>query len=236
MKVFIFFMIITLLMRTVALSAAELSDSDAKKLLEKLWNPSPVYTTLGSLDVKSQDIETSASPYGWLQANAKVGLITIQEDQCLKEWKAGPGKKIREFSQVCQAYYMQQHDSGVVGKIIVQKTPKGEELAQKSGLQQQKDSLVMNQGVFTVDKIVKNEAQKKGVDEYRIVMCTYKAQWTPEYKQVRAILGNSLSEDWKAIILLKFDPFKSEWVWIASDVVNKDAEFTTNNVSKKLSE
>jgi hypothetical protein len=96
--------------------------------------------------------------------------------------------------------------------------------------------LVIRIGNFRVEKIVKNEAQRKGTDEYRIVMCTFKAQWTPEWKQVSAIRGYPLSEDRKAITLFKFDPFKPEWVMVTQDLANKDAEFKTNFVSKKLSE
>jgi hypothetical protein len=183
-------------------------------------------------DFRKGKTKFSDSFYHQYKALEKVGVITIQEDHCVQAYTS-PSETIRETIPFVPRGTCKRES---VGTIIVQKTPKGEELAQKGGLPQQEGSLVIRTGVYWVDKIVKNVARSKGEDDYRLIMVTYNAQWTPEYKQAMAILGDSLSEDRKSMQLFKFDPFKSKWIWITGDVANLNEEFKTNNVSKKLSE
>jgi hypothetical protein len=234
---------IILLMSTVAFSFPELSNTEAKQLIEKIWHdPTGVSIKLGSWELTINDFDRGIiKPIGLyyqiLQALAKVGIIAIQEGQCFQSYLsfAQSGHNASISADCADELKGRPFQRGST-KITVQKTPKGEELAQKGGLPQQPNSLVIRTGILRVDKIVKNEVQRKGTDEYRVVLCTVKAQWTPEWKQVRAISGSPLSEDWKAITLFKFDPFKPEWVFMAQDLADKDAEFHTNSVSKKLSE
>ena len=229
-------------MSTAAISAPELSNSEAKQLLEKGFNASVFGIRLGPLYMTSIDLDQLGNIikpyYKTLKAYEKFDIIALQEDQCLQNYQAylktNDQNKIDQVSHLCYGSYSE--GALIVGKIIVQKTHKGEEIAQKSGFSQREDVLLIRHGTFQVDKIVKNEAHRKGVDEYRVVMCTYKVQITPEFKQAQAILGNPISEEGKSITLLKFDPFKSEWVRIASDVANINEDFKTNDVSKKLAE
>jgi len=78
---------------------------------------------------------------------------------------------------------------------------------------------------------VKNEPRQVGADDYRVVMATFTMEQIPEIKQVNEIMGTPYSKNQKAIILLKFDSFKSEWIIVAFDTANQNAEFKTNNVS-----
>src|SRR5438132_5675910 len=206
MKSKLLVLIICLLTGGLAFAAPELSDTQAKQLLEKLWDNDSFHIPLGSFDVwlveTTGRIDLHGKAYQVYQAYAKAGIIVIQEDQCLRDVKTKPRDALlldtlAGLKEVCINYM--NTTGGAVGKMIVEKTPKGEELAQKGGLPQQPDRLIIRTGTLRVDKIVKNEARRKGADNYRLIIVAYKAQWTPEYKQYMAIWGNSLSEDRKAI-------------------------------------
>jgi len=94
--------------------------------------------------------------------------------------------------------------------------------------------LAIPTGTGNVTKIIKNEVQKKGADDYRVIMAKYTMKYTPEFLQAKEIMGEPASENRKGIFLYKFDPFKSAWIQQTSDVANENDEFKTNSVSTAL--
>jgi hypothetical protein len=223
-----------LLMSRATLAALELKDSEVKQILEKIWNSGCDSIKLGTFDIiddmfgTTMNLESgkmSVTQFKFYQAYAKVGVISIQDEKSFQDHMSGRG-----FNWA----YFQQQSGGLRGKIVVNKTPKGEELSKKSGFQRE-GWLYVKEGNHRIDKVVKNEARQKGADDYRLAMVSYTVDFTPEFKQVQAILGKHFSEKLKIIVLLKFDPFKSEWVRVAWDIANQDEDFKTNNVSSTLS-
>lgn len=65
---------------------------------------------------------------------------------------------------------------GMRKEIFIEKTDVGEKLAKRGGLPQKDGWLVIKQGIFRVDEIVKNEARRKGIDNYCVIMATYTAE------------------------------------------------------------
>jgi len=223
MRLIIILTLLPLFFSTTTFSAEPtLSDKEVKAFIENLWNTSAYPIKLGSMtvvggfaelagDINRANNEISGKYYKELQANEKVGSIKISASKT-EVWL---GRQIT--------------------KIFVTKTDAGEELAKKAG--SQKDGwLIIRQGIFRVDEIIKNEARRKGIDNYRIIMATYTAEWTPEFKSAMEMIGQKLSEKRKVIMLIKFDPFSSTWKRVAFDAANKDEDITTNNVSRALGE
>ena len=55
-----------------------------------------------------------------------------------------------------------------------------------------------------------------------------------KFKAFRELIGDKLDERQKITLLMKFDPFASNWSMYAVDVVNANEEFKSNNVARAL--
>lgn len=231
MRLIIILTLLLLFFSTTTFSAEPgFTDKQAKALIEEKVFGYPVMLhftafpiALGSLKViggfaeiaRDFDYAKNEIPgklYKMYQAWEKVGIIKILESQP----KLNLGRQITE--------------------IFVTPTDAGEKLAKKGGLPQREGQLLIRQGTFRVDEILKNEARQKGIYNYRIIMATYTAEWTPESKKFIEITEQKLSEKRKIIMLIRFDPFSSTWKIYALDDANKDEDFTTNKVSNALGE
>ena len=225
MRLIIILTLLPLFLSTTTFSAEPtLTDEEARAFIEKLWSTSPFAIKLGSMtvvggfaelagDFNTAQNEISGAGYKTLQAYEKVGIIKISASKT-EVWL---GRQIT--------------------KIFVTKTDAGEELAKKGGLPQKDGWLIMRLfNVVRVDEIIKNEARRKGIDDYRIIMANYTAELTPEYRRAWEMLGKKLSEKRKVIMLIKFDPFSSTWKHAVSDLANRDENFSTNYVSTVLGE
>ncbi len=224
MKLIIILTLVALFFDTPTFSAEPgLTDKESKAFIENLWSTSAFAIKLGSMtvvggfaelagDINTAKNEISGEHYKILQAYEKVGIIKISASKT-EVWL---GRQIT--------------------KIFVTKTDAGEELVKKGGLPQKDGWLIMRQGIFRVDEIIKNEARRKGIDDYRIIMANYTAEWTPECIRALEMVGRKLSEKRKVIMLIKFDPFSSTWKHAGSDLANRDENFSTNYVSTVLGE
>jgi len=231
MRLIIMLTLLPLFLSTTIFSAeVGLTDKEAKAFIENLWSTSHFAIKLGSMTVvaKNTDIaknRISEEVYKALQAYEKVGIIKISVVKSSQDLLKGDWND-----------HLAYNLGGVRGQIVITKTDAGETLAKKGGLPQKDGWLVIRQGIFRVDEIIKNEARRKGIDNYRIIMATYTAEWTPELKRAQEMRGKQLSEKRKVIMLIKFDPFSSTWKDVAHDLANTDEDFTTNNVSRALGE
>jgi hypothetical protein len=97
-------------------------------------------------------------------------------------------------------------------------------------------------GTFTVSRIVKNEPFKKAADDLRVVMALYSGTWNPHFQAIvtarRKLEGKApyvASSKRKSAHVLKWDPFKSQWLIVASDYADEGSEFESNNVQQYLS-
>jgi len=217
------------------LFAASLFDREAKKVIEDCWNStlSNVKIRLGEFSVVNEFVKADINKkqlntqgYKWVQAWEKVGVITIEKDKSLEDLKSG-----KKFNMDA---YARRTLGDEVAHIWIKATHKGTELGKKAGLSQDQNLIVFPQGAFTITDVVKNEERKKGVDEYRLIMLKYQAQWDTAYEEHSKALGKSLSKDRKAICLLKYDNFEGKWKYITGDYANSNEEFTTKYVEKAL--
>lgn len=218
-----------------AMAGTDLSDKEAKAWLDNEMNNHPYQIKLGVFELIS-DLNPDAcnqpgnrvcsEHYRVCKVLEKVGLIKISQYLNYEQL----GKRGKDF----WAQRMYLDGNSIVGEFTVVKTDTGEALAKKGGFPQKDGYLVLRQGTFRVDKIIRNELKQEGIDYYRILMATYTAAWTPELKQFNEIRGNKLSEKRKVMLLIKYDSFSATWKGVAADLANQDEDFKTNNVQKQL--
>jgi hypothetical protein len=233
MRLIIIFTLVALFFNTVAFSAEPgFTNKEAKAFIEKLWNTDSFSIKLGSITVVDRRIA----------GEPKIAENRISEElyETYQTWK-----KLGIFRiSIVKTYGSSGSDSdmfahslgGLRKEILIEKTDLGETLVKRDGLPQKDGWLVMKTGIYRVDEIVKNEARQKGADSYRIIMATYTAECTPEFKRAMEMIGRKISEKRKVIMLIKFDPFSSTWKNVTYDIANRDEDFSTNYVSRALAE
>lgn len=214
------------------LLAASLSEREARKLIEDNWNKpyvNNVVIKLGEYRVLNDSVKAdinkgqlNTGEYKAYQAWEKIGVIEIDKDKY--------SKKLNALQNINAQILGDQ-----VAHIWIKATSKGIELGAKRG-QPMQDSIIFKYGTFTITDVVKFEERKKGVDEYRMIMFKYQAQWEPTYQEYGKATGRSLSKDRKAILLFKYDVFSNEWKIVSIDNANFNEEFSTKNVEKALAQ
>lgn len=222
---------------TVFAKGPKLTDQEIKASIEKQNSDADIdiiKIKLGSFNVVSNNSingadlnagRMSQQYYKVYQAWANAGVIAISKDQSYQKFKSGGNFNWMDYNSSIQ---------GVSDKIVVTKTSEGESLV--GDLPQEDGWLTIRVAKFKLNKIIEIRSVQKGIDNYCVVRVTYSAHWAPELKHWTETLGGHLSDQRKAIILFKWDPFSSTWKAIAQDYANIDRDITTNNVSKALDE
>ncbi len=191
----------------------ELSDSQAAQTIETTWNSvSSAGLTYGDVVIAGFGTNICGNPViSWdelkvLLAAQTVGLVSISVDRA------------QNRAHISLTPFGMQTD------ITASMPPK----YRLSNCMHFKD------GTFKVNRVVKNDLYKKGVNDYRVIFLTYTASWNALYRKIMQLRGVILSDDRKAIALLKFDAFNNKWVIVAADIGDADREFQTNNVARAL--
>ena len=76
--------------------------------------------------------------------------------------------------------------------------------------------------------------KKYGTGEYKVVYCSYEANWSPMHLELLKAQGLQPANKRKAIVLLTHDPLKQSWSVVTSDHADSDKKFTTQNVERVL--
>jgi hypothetical protein len=229
-------------------SGDRLSNAAAKDAIERFFNAESWIIRLGPMVVLSQMTaqfegedyygkgRLSPTRYQELLAWAKLGIISISVDQQFEAYKAG-----KSFSW---DQYMQQSVGGTGSKIVVSTTPLGDGLMAKLPKDVTANVtarfgtgwLIIPQGKFKVTRIVENVGYRGSGVDLRMVSFLYDATWEPIYKEWHSLMKSPVSEQRKARMLLKYDPFKSTWQPYVWDSANTDAEFDSKAVPIMLRE
>ena len=162
------------------------------------------------------------------QAQA-AGVVSIVEEQSSQQFRQG-----QSFSW---GQMLDATTAGVAQKVVIRPTAVGQAKDVSATLppaERIQNCLKLKVGSFRVTNVVRNELQRKGVTDYRTVLVTYDALWTPEYRQMSALGGVGLADARKGVVLLKNDPFAGRWIVLTSDLADADKEFNTNNVASLL--
>jgi hypothetical protein len=120
---------------------------------------------------------------------------------------------------------------GTVTRFYVALSPSGA-AAQACDCQ---NMLMLPTGAASVRTIVRNDYFKQVTDDYRLVLLTYDAAYTPAYRDFFMTLENSdPAAEMKARVLFHFDPLSASWSIVAEDLAAASAEFTTNRAAPAL--
>lgn len=225
----IFLAMSILMVSSPTFAGTALSDSEARSIAEDRLKILVYEVPIGQFAVVSGDTDlakgtASSKLYNILVNWEKVGLLAVLEDQAYENFRSGKGFSINQWMQLTQ--------EGVQKKIVVTVTERGRQYLTASPREQLRILL----GKFTVTKIVKNEERRKGVDEYRLIMLTYDADWNQDVFDFKSASGTPVSERRKMVMLLKYDPFQSKWKWFTWDLANADEEFKTDQVARALAQ
>jgi hypothetical protein len=220
--------------------SVELSNAEVKAKLEEVWNAGVSRVSLGALTIVGGPAGDNrphtcgsgllnASEFNYVKNVEAAGLISVVEEQSSQQFRQG-----QSFSW---GQMLDATTAGVSQKVVVRPTGAGQAIDVSGRLppeQRQANCFAFRMGTFRITNVLKNEPQRRGVTDYRVVFVTYLANWTSEYRRVMAIGGTHLSDARKGISLLKHDAFAGKWQLVGSDFANADAEFTTNNVAAML--
>ena len=92
--------------------------------------------------------------------------------------------------------------------------------------------LMLPTGTASVRTIVRNDYFRRVTDDYRLVLLTYDAAYTPAYREFFTTLENSdPAAEMKARVLFHFDPLSDSWSIAAEDIAPASAKFTTNRAA-----
>jgi len=226
-------------------SSSSLSDEipagSPKEVLEATWNArSFINLAIGQLSVVAgpasgnREFSCGAGSIGpgglaAIKAAQTIGLVWAVEDTPSQQYNQG-----QSFSW---GQMLDQTTAGVQARITVTPTPLGRSLDVTNSLAPSlrlKNCMRIRQGAFRITQVVKEDEQRKGVTDYKVLFVNYRVSWNPQYKQIMQILGEPVAENRKAIALLKNDPFSSKWVFVTGDVADVDKDFTTANVANAL--
>ena len=164
----------------------------------------------------------SESSYRAIIALSRLDLVTLTVDRDYENYKKGNGFSWEQWQQ--------QTQGNVIAKVSLIPTKAGLELASAEN----KNLLQLPMGTFTITEVTRNDKREKGVNIYRIVMVKYSATWNPLFQQFMELSGEKPQAKRKAMTLLKWDSFNSQWVVVATDLANEDQNFTTDNAQRGL--
>jgi len=171
----IFLAVFVLIASSPTFGGPPLSDGEARSIVEDGWKDLTLTIPLGRFVVVSGKTDISkgiVSPdtYNNLLNWQRVGLVAVLEDQQYENFRSGKGFSTSQWFELTQ--------QGVQKKIVVTVTERGRQFLTSNPT----EKLQIPQGKFTVTKIVKNEERKKGVDDCRLIMLTYDADWSQEFR------------------------------------------------------
>jgi len=206
-------------------SAVNLPDYQATAIIEETWNR-PFRLAIGELvvvsgvesalksDVTKRKILQNEVPlYELLE---KHGLVQLTEQH---PTAGGSSNGID-----------QAPDPGI-SAMTVAPTQKALTLEKRTGKTPEAGAVWLPEGKFVVTKIVSNEPETKGLDQYRVVVCAYDAVWDPEWKALlEEAQKQTVSSQRKAVVLLYYDPNTGRWSVVTQDLANTDAPFATSHV------
>lgn len=213
-----------------AIAAPSVSESEAKTLIEEYFRNTSIPVLLGAFTVIPNNSVSKGTPgtiseyvYESLIAWEKLGVVSVTKDQELEDFNRGKTSSIERFDEMLKY-------KGTISKIVVKPTDAGTRLVDRENPKRIKIPI----GNCVVTNVVKNEERKKGVDDYRLFMVAFDAQWNPLLKQYGQVKGISYAQKRKGIFLFKWDPFSNKWKIVANDVANADEEFHSNRTADAL--
>ena len=224
----------------LAAQNVQLSNADAKAAIEAVWNMGTVNLSIGPHTIVGGPAggnqghacgsgTLNEGEFAFTKQAQAVGLLSITEEESSQQFRQG---QTFSWGQMLDAT-----TAGVSQRVIIQPTAMGAAKDISATLPQGlhlRNCLKFKMGSFQITNVVKNEPTRRGITDYRVVFVTYNANWAPEYRQLIAQGGGTLSTARKAVLLFKYDTFNDKWIVVTNDLADADKEFNTNSVASVL--
>lgn len=232
-------LLVLALMGSALAQSPSLDNSSAKRLLEKEWRnrinllpygPGTIISgPVGPPNDICGSIKFSRQGFAPILAAEQAGLFVIKVDQMFDRFRRD------------RSYYwdqlLEQTLYGAEIKVVIELSAQGVATDKETPASDRKPNcLRLPLGTMTVDNILRNEPQRRGLNELRVIYFTYTDINNPVYIGYARARGIDIASTnkRKAIVLLKFDPFTEAWGMIAGDSADATEEFQTNFVEKGL--
>jgi hypothetical protein len=216
-----------------------LSDSAAKKLIERTWNGGVLVIPVGRLTSVGNLINSR-------QPDRSKGEVSQAELQSLRVWEQLGFLKISEVHDLSKGFsgwndFFALSQNGVQTRFVAAEGPKAPQIPCSDDQRLkygttwgQTRLLCVPDGEARVERIVQNELHPIGADHYRAIMGTH--TWTPSQimSEYLAKTGQTSKPERKFMVALKHDPFSGDWKPVAVDIADRDAEFQSNGVTSLL--
>ncbi len=212
----------------------QLSDSQAIEIIQTQWKEwSSFRVHLGTFEITEDELDLSKQrlPRATLdsyKAWEEVGLIKIKTQKNLSEGFTGWSDWNKLFTE------------GVQSVVYIYPTERGKPMgAEVKDPDIGPSLLLIPQGDRAIDKVIKNEPVRIGLDEYRVVFGTYTTDYTPEARAYYEKSSRAIERENRFKAVLEFDPFLTKWRFLISDEAGLNQGFRTDSVNfflKQISE
>lgn len=199
---------------TASAQSPDLTEAEAKRILEASWNRQVSYVGLGTKllqDVEQNyacnDTRISQSQFAATQGAERAGLVKIVRDS-------------KDKNQVVISPAARGLEADLTGK--------------DPDLPKTRDCLRMRIGSFQLTEVARNELQRVGATHHRVLHVSYAANYNPAFKEMMEAAGQRLSDLRKAIVLLKHDATTTKWTIVTFDSANQADEFRSTRVRDAL--
>lgn len=206
-------------------AAPSLSDGQIKELLSGHLAGLCHSVHAGKFDVTNRDDPNngriSRSTYEQYLQLKQLGVLSISHDKRYEDYKKG-GRGSFTWDQ-----WLDQAD-GTVAKITVYLTPRAKEIAKPGA---SGSYACLKEGAVSSVSVKKNEPRQIGADDYRVVVATFRKEWTPELFK---LFGKDYGSEMKILALFRHDPASGKWQMVESDLGSQSGEYASDDVNRIL--
>jgi hypothetical protein len=158
-----------------------------------------------------------------LKVWASMGVISIKSAKTLDEEKDFNWKDFMSYTQ-----------QGIAEYVVISPTEKGLRIGKTKHIGDIEVLLVPDTTKYEITKMHKIDDKKYGTDEYKVVYISYNAPYDQTHLEWQTAAGVKYAYKQKAIVLLKYDPFKEVWSMVTLDHADSEKDFATRNVESAL--
>lgn len=196
-----------------------MSDREAIKVIESQFSSyisRGTATPIGSYRVvldqnRGAPGSVTESMYMWIQAAAKAGYVSLSVEPNSQGFTWEQGK--------------------ILAKITVRPTDSSRDRVDPKN----PGSIRVPYGArFFNIEIVSNEAKTVGVNQFRLLLVRYDAEWSPAAQQHAAWKKDALDRKRKGAVLVKWDAFEKAWRFEREAYANASAELDMSEISAVL--
>lgn len=224
---------LTLVLSTISCGQADvdkraLSDKEAKRILEpQLAKMTTAFLPTGQLAVMRNGFQAGKGAidgerYQLIVSAQKAGLVKVVEDPTYKQFREGNGRfDMQLFNELSR---------GIDAKITVTPAELSKSQCEPMPMDDKSQWLNCTLGKATGIEIIKNEAKKGGMNEFRLILLKYRWESSP---LMLASSGKPFT-DLNAAFLLRWDEFAKSWSMVTFSQQEAGGQLDTSAIDAAL--